>query len=129
MRELYVIGVYEDFRLDVFPTHAVPIVAERSEHGFRRWSYVIDRPYRLRAVAPMGEFRPSLRALFPVVTFHLCTPQRLHEKSQCIVLSTDHVLVEHRRMAIVARLLIAILIAPPSLGFVHRALRTIRNAW
>jgi hypothetical protein len=129
MTELYVVGVYEDFNLDVFPTHALPIVAERSGHGFRRWSYVIERPYRLRAVAPIGEFRHTPALLFPVVTFHLCPPQRLLERSQVIALSKKHVLVEHGRLRIVLRLLLAILANLGNRDFVHRACRTIRNAW
>lgn len=127
-REFRVIGVYEDFRLDVFPTHVAPIVAEWSAQGYRRWSYRIERPYRLRCVAPMGEFHLSPEKLFPVVTFHLCAPQRLQEKSQVIALSKQHVLVEHRRRVIIARLLLAVAPKLASGGFVWRTFRTILNA-
>lgn len=128
MSDYYVVGVYEDFRLDVFPTHAAPIVVERGPAGYRRWRYRIETPYRIRLLAPVGEFRRSPAELFPVMTYRLCAPRRFSETCQVVALSEDEILVERSRVVMLCKILIAAATRMRGREFFSRVCTTMWNA-
>lgn len=125
----YVVGVYEDFRRDAFPTNVLPIVAHYGPDGYQRWNYRIDVPYRLRLLEPVGTRRNSAEQLFPVFTYRLCVPQRFSETCEVIALSAHEVLVTRSRLALIAGLACAAIRHLHDPVYVVRAWTTIRNAF
>lgn len=124
----YIVGAFEDLSFDAFPTHATPIVVERAPNGYRRWSYVIERPYQIRLAEPQGDFRESLNDLFPTKTYHTFAPRRWSAGSQLVILTREHVVVTSSRTNLLLRLAVAVLRRPWSTGYFRRALLTARNA-
>jgi hypothetical protein len=125
----FVIGVYEDYKINVFPTHVSPIIAECSEKGYRRWHYRIDKPYCIKPVEAIGDFESTPEKLFPLVTYHLCMPKKLHFNSQIIATSERELIVEKNKVVIFIKILKSILYNNRNPMYRKRAWRTILNSW
>jgi hypothetical protein len=125
----YVVGVFEDFRLDVFPTHVPPIVAQYGAEGYRRWNYQITAPYEIQLLEPVGEYRSAPEKLFPVFTYRACEPKKFSTTCQVIALSPTDIVVETSRVRIVATLLLAAIRNVRNRRYRARAWRTMVNAF
>jgi hypothetical protein len=106
-KDFYIIGVYEDFKLDVFPTHVAPIMVEHDYFlGYRRWKYKIEKPYQIKFIEPVGKYNQSPESLFPVLTYQLCEPRKISSSSQVIAISKNQVLIESNSFILLIKLLV-----------------------
>jgi hypothetical protein len=127
-RDFYVIGAFEAPSLSYFPTHLQPIIAEKTGLGFRRWSYIIEKPYGLTPKAMVGSVRP-IGDLFPIRSFLLLeSPVRMHRRTQVIALSERNFIISKSKVMIVLRLVMAVLARFWDISFAHRTWKTIWNS-
>ncbi|NMY33030.1 hypothetical protein HBR94_16145 [Pseudomonas sp. WS 5412] len=128
MKNFYIVGFYEDFKLNVFPTHASPIIAEQQNGQFRRWAYRIEKPYKIIPTHSVGQFYDSPNLMFAYITYTLSTPTPLQQHSQIVAISRDKILVEHRKFHLCCKIVTEALKNFHNFGFVYRAYLSIKNA-
>ncbi len=125
--DFYIIGLYEDMKDDIYPSHFTPIIAEKKTGLYRRWNYTIKKPYRIELCCAMGAFKETPEKLFPVKTLHYLHPVKLNCRTQVVALSRDKILVSDRKSKLIIQVLGSILTKKPKLGYYNRVIRTIRN--
>jgi hypothetical protein len=123
----YVVGVYEDFQIDVFPTHVSPIIAELNGAQYRRWVYKIERPYRIAISHPVGAYFDSLESMFPYMTYQLNEPIKISDKCQVIAISDRKLLVNKDKMKLVFSILAILFKRELSFKSIFRSVQTIKN--
>ena len=128
MERFYVVGSYEDFKLDIFPSHTSPIIAEQLDGQYRRWAYRIESPYRIVPTHSVGKFYRSPQEMFPYMTYTLSNPVLLRNNSQVVAISKDKLLVEHRTPHLCRKIVFEILKNILNYGYVYRSLLSIKNA-
>lgn len=128
MKSFYIVGFYEDFKLDIFPTHTSPIIAERRDGKYRRWAYQIEKPYKITPTHPVGDFYDSPRQMFAYITCSLSPPTPLMPHSQIVAVSRERLLIEHRKFYLGIKIAIEALKNIYSLGFLYRSYLSIKNA-
>lgn len=106
MTLFYVVGAYEDYKLDIFPSHVSPIIAEYYMGQYRRWAYRIETPYKIVPTHAVGVFHDSIHKMFPLLTYSLVAPVTLRQDSQVIAISKDKLIVEHNNYVLCCRILI-----------------------
>jgi len=127
MPKFYVVGAYEDFKLNIFPSHISPIIAEYHMGMYRRWAYKIDIPYKITPTHAVGRFYESPQQMFPYMTYSIITPITLREYSQVIAVSKNKLLVEHSSFKIFRKLLIEAIKNIQDFGFLQRSYITMKN--
>ncbi|HEQ1857593.1 TPA: hypothetical protein VEO38_001113 [Providencia alcalifaciens] len=128
MTLFYVVGAYEDYKLDIFPSHVSPIIAEFYMGQYRRWAYRIENPYRIVPTHPVGIFHDSIQKMFPLLTYSLVTPVILRQSSQVIAISKDKLIVEHKSYVLCCSLLIEAIKSIKKPRFIYRSLISIKNS-
>lgn len=123
----YIIGLYEEMKDDIYPSHFTPIIAEKKSSSFRRWSYTIEKPYKIKLSGAVGLFKDSHEELFPVKTLHYIDPIRLNCKTQVVALGRDKILVSDSRSKLILQVILSVLTRRPGLGYLERAIKTIKN--
>lgn len=126
-RNIYVVGAYEDFRCDVFPTHVSPIIAERVNGQFRRWIYSIESPYKITLEHPAGNYFASPKLMFPYLTYQTHDPVSFLPKCQIIALSSNTLLISQNKIYLIVRVAMKALNPKSGLPFFWRSLITIKN--
>lgn len=107
--KFYIVGAFETPTLQYFPTHLQPIIAERIDQRFRRWSYVINDPYEISPCSPMGEFK-SIECLFPVNSFLMLNkPAPMRKHSQLVALGANDFLISSSRIVVTFRLILLLI--------------------
>lgn len=129
MENFYVIGVYEDFKLDIFPTHTSPIIAERINGEYRRWAYRIESPYKITLTHSIGGFYKTPTSMFPYLTYNLSKPVQIRHNSQIIAISKYALLVEHNKTIICLKIIKSVLKNIKNPIFIHRSYMTIKNVF
>lgn len=124
--EYYMVGLYEEMRENIFPSHFNPIIAEKKGGLFRRWSYSIHFPYKLKLGNPIGEFK-NHEELFPVKTLHYVDPIKISSKTQVIGLSKERILISESRSKLVFFIVISMVKPKVDFSYLRRAVRTIKN--
>lgn len=127
MTLFYVVGVYEDYKLDVFPSHVSPIIAEFYMGKYRRWAYRIENPYKIVPTHAIGIFHDSIHKMFPILTYSLVTPVILRQDSQVIAISKNKLIVEHNSYVLCSRILIEAIKRIKNPRFTYRSLISIKN--
>lgn len=127
MSSFFVVGAYEDFRINVFPSHISPIVAELHMGQYRRWAYRIDVPYKIIPTHAVGRFYSSIDEMFPYMTYSITSPVLLREDSQVVAISKNKLLVEHRDFIMCCKIFIEAIKNFKSIGYVYRSYISIRN--
>lgn len=128
MERFYVVGSYEDFKLNIFPSHTSPIIAEQLNGQYRRWAYRIESPYKIVPTHSVGKFYSTPQEMFPYMTYALSTPISLRQNSQIVAISKDKLLVEHHTHHLCCKIFIEALKNILNYGFVYRSLLSIKNA-
>jgi hypothetical protein len=103
---LLIIGIYESARVNYYPTHASPILAENCDGGYRRWNYQIQRPYKIIPIAPLRDHKKTIPELFPHPTFIQISPREFRPKSQCILLNPDVIIIDDNILRCLFRMII-----------------------
>ncbi|CAI8975513.1 conserved hypothetical protein [Pseudomonas sp. IT-P100] len=127
MENFYIVGVYEDFKLDIFPTHASPIIAERINGEYRRWAYRIEFPYKITPTHSVGGFYKTPTSMFPYLTYNLNNPTQLKYNSQIVAISKNTILVESNKTVLCLKIMRAALINIKTPRFIYRSYTTIKN--
>ena len=128
MSKFYVVGAYEDFKLNIFPSHISPIIAEFHLGQYRRWAYKIEVPYKIIPTHAVGDFYDTPQQMFPYMTYSLILPKPLTQDSQIIAISKDKLLVENNRYFICQNILLEALRNIKKPAFLYRSLLSIKNA-
>ncbi|MDK1709660.1 hypothetical protein QOM18_15225 [Serratia marcescens] len=128
MTLFYVVGAYEDYKLDIFPSHVSPIIAEYYMGQYRRWAYRIETPYKIVPTHAVGVFHDSIHKMFPLLTYSLVAPVTLRQDSQVIAISKDKLIVEHNSYVLCCRILIEAIKKIKNPRFTYRSLISIRNS-
>ncbi|MFH4157084.1 hypothetical protein [Acinetobacter bereziniae] len=128
MSKFYVVGAYEDFKLNIFPSHISPIIAEFHLGQYRRWAYKIEVPYKIIPTHAVGAFYDTPQQMFPYMTYSLILPKPLTQDSQIIAISKDKLLVENNRYFICQNILLEALRNIKKPAFLYRSLVSIKNA-
>lgn len=127
MENFYVVGVYEDFKLDIFPTHTSPIIAECINGEYRRWAYRIESPYKIVPTHSVGGFYKTPESMFPYLTYNLNTPTKLRHDSQIIAVSKDILIVENKKIVLCLKIIMAALKNIKNRNFSYRSYTTFKN--
>lgn len=127
MSNFYIVGAYEDFKIDIFPSHISPIIAEHDGGRYRRWTYNIESPYKIIPTHPVGNFYDTTQEMFPYMTYSLFSPVELKEDSQVIAISKNKVIAGSNRFFLCARISIAAVKNIKDLGFLQRSFLSIKN--
>ncbi|WP_188008052.1 hypothetical protein [Photobacterium damselae] len=125
--DFYIIGLYEDMKGDIYPSHFTPIIAEKKLNLYRRWTYSIKKPYRIELCSAMGSFKETPEDLFPVKTLHYLNPIKLNCKTQVVALNCDRILISDSKSKLIIQVLGAVLTKKPELGYLIRVMKTIKN--
>lgn len=125
--KFYVIGLYEELVEDIYPSHFTPIIAEKKDGLFRRWSYSIKFPYQIELSSPVGSFKKNHEDLFPVKTLHYITPIELTSKTQVIAISHQIILISDNKTNLVFKIMGSALMRKPDIRYLYRTVKTIRN--
>ncbi|WP_349886041.1 hypothetical protein [Pantoea ananatis] len=128
MALFYVVGAYEDYKLDIFPSHVSPIIAEFHMGMYRRWAYRIENPYKIVPTHAVGVFHESIYKMFPLLTYSLVTPVILRPDSQVIAVSKNKLMVEHNSYVLCCRVLIEAIKRIKNPRFTYRSLLSIKNS-
>lgn len=128
MSRFYVVGAYEDFKLNIFPSHISPIIAEFYRGKYRRWAYKIEMPYKITPTHAVGEFCNSIQEMFPYMTYSLVSPVILRRDSQIVAISENTLLVEHNNIKLCRKILFEALKHIKDVGFLYRSYVSIRNS-
>ncbi|MBS4432432.1 hypothetical protein E2566_07870 [Pectobacterium punjabense] len=128
MSLFYVVGAYEDYKFDVFPSHISPIIAEFHMGQYRRWAYRIETPYKITPTHAVGVFYDSIQKMFPYLTYSLVTPVELRQDSQVIAISKDRLIVEHRNYVLCIRIFIEAIKNMRNPWFIYRSFLSIKNS-
>ena len=128
MTLFYVVGAYEDYKLDVFPSHVSPIIAEFHMGQYRRWAYRIEIPYKIVPTHAVGTFHDSIHEMFPLLTYSLVAPVILRQASQVIAVSKDKLIVEHDNYVLCCRILIEAIKRIKNPRYTYRSLISIKNS-
>jgi hypothetical protein len=125
--DFYIIGIYEEMKDDIYPSHFTPIIAEKNLNLYRRWTYTIKKPYKIELCSAMGSFKETPEKLFPVKTLHYVYPIKLNCKTQIVALSRDKILTSDSKSKLILQVLASVLTKKPELGYLIRAIKTIKN--
>ncbi|MFI8126435.1 hypothetical protein [Acinetobacter sp. ABJ-A23_2] len=128
MSKFYVVGAYEDFKLNIFPSHISPIIAEHHMGKYRRWAYKIEIPYKITPTHAVGQFYDTPQQMFPFMTYNLVSPIILRSDSQIIAISKDKILVEHNHFILCQQICIEALKNITQPKFLYRSFLTIKNS-
>lgn len=128
MTLFYVVGAYEDYKLDVFPSHVSPIIAEFHMGQYRRWAYRIEIPYKIVPTHAVGVFHDSIHKIFPFLTYSLVAPVILREDSQVIAISKEKLIVEHDSYVLCCGILIEAIKRIKNPRYAYRSLISIKNS-
>jgi len=128
MSVFFVVGAYEDFKLNVFPSHISPIIAEFHMGQYRRWAYRIEMPYKIIPTHAVGGFYSSTQQMFPYMTYSLVSPILLRDDSQIIAISKDKLLVEHSNAVLCRKIFFEALRNIKNIGFLYRSYLSIKNS-
>lgn len=128
MSRFYVVGAYEDFKLNIFPSHISPIIAEFHMGKYRRWAYRIEVPYKITPTHAVGKFHDTPQQMFPFMTYNLVSPIILRPDSQIIAISTNKLLVEHNHFILCQKVFIEALKNIKKPRFVYRSFLSIKNS-
>lgn len=123
----YVVGAYEDYKLDVFPSHVSPIIAEFYMGQYRRWAYRIEVPYKIVPTHAVGTFHDSIQKMFPFLTYTLIEPVMLRQDSQVLAISEKKLMVEHDNYVLCRKLLIEAIKRITNPRYTYRSLISIKN--
>ncbi|WP_333918305.1 hypothetical protein [Vibrio crassostreae] len=125
--DYYIIGLYEEMRDDIYPSHFTPIIAEKKLNLYRRWTYTIQKPYKIELCSAMGSFKETPEKLFPIQTLHYIYPVKLNCKTQVVALSRDKILTSDSKSKLILQVLMSVLARKPELGYLIRSIKTIHN--
>lgn len=128
MSKFYVVGAYEDFKINIFPSHISPIIAEFKMGKYRRWAYKIEVPYKIVPTHPVGQFYDTPLLMFPFMTYNLVTPIILRSDSQIIAISKDKIIVENNQLILCKKILIEALKNIKKPNFLYRSFLSIKNS-
>lgn len=127
--EFYIVGAFEAPHFHYFPTHLQPIIAEKTNKGFRRWTYTIEVPYGICPRFPIGSPN-SIESLFPVRSFILLDKPILMQKhSQLIAIRHNKFLVSSSKLLIIMRLTVSLLSRLNDSQYRKRVWMTICNSF
>ncbi|WP_029686585.1 hypothetical protein [Tatumella saanichensis] len=127
MTSFYVVGAYEDYKLDIFPSHVSPIIAEFNMGQYRRWAYRIENPYKIVPSHAVGVFHDSIDKMFPFLTYNLVAPVMLRQDSQIIAISKDKLIVECNVYLLCCKIFIEAIKRIENPKFLYRSLISIKN--
>lgn len=127
MSMFYIVGAYEDYKLDIFPSHISPIIAEFHMGKYRRWAYRIEMPYKIVPTYSVGTFHDSIHKMFPLLTYSLVAPVILRQDSQVVAISKDKLIVEHNTYILSRRILIEAIKNIKNPRYIFRSLISIKN--
>lgn len=129
MPRFYVVGAYEDFKLNIFPSHISPIVAERHMGQYRRWAYKIEAPYKIIPTHAVGRFYSTPQEMFPYMTYSLISPVLLRQDSQIVAISKDKLLVESSSFKLCRKIFVEAVKNIKEPGFLYRSLLSMKNSF
>lgn len=128
MKDFFVVGFYEDFKLDALPSHVSPIIAECQNGLYRRWAYRIEKPYKITPTHAVGEFYSTPRAMFAYITYTLSQPTPLKQNSQVVAISRNKILIEHNKLRLGLKITAEALKHINDMGFLCRSFLSLKNA-
>ncbi|RJG18457.1 hypothetical protein D4A39_08290 [Alcanivorax profundi] len=125
--DYYIVGLYEEMVDDIYPTHFTPIIAERKYGLYRRWNYIVKKPYEIELKSPVSSFKENHEDLFPVKTMHYVDPIKLNCRTQVIGLGRDRILASDSKAKLVLNVATSVLTRWSYSGYLDRAMITLRN--
>lgn len=128
MTLFYVVGAYEDYKLDIFPSHVSPIIAEFYMGQYRRWAYRIEIPYKIVPTHAVGVFHDSIDKMFPLLTYSLVTPVLLRQDSQVIAISKEKLIVERNSYVLCCIIFLEAIKRIKNPRFIYRSIISIKNS-